>query len=104
MLMAGHFSVPLPITIYTDPDLLSFQMKKYFKFRLKHPQYSVDLFPSKERAAFDQNLITILPNRASNGERILVIEIGSKYSNTFVNRYHFYSMVNFIFKDIYDII
>mgnify|MGYP006952284788 CR=1 FL=1 len=53
-------------------------MKKFYKFKYNHPKYSVDLSPNHEKRAFHQNLLTILPYRNKNGERILVIEAGSE--------------------------
>lgn len=37
------------------------------------------LLPSKERNIFQQNILTVQPNRDQLGRRILIIELGSKY-------------------------
>lgn len=57
-------------------------MKQFYKFKITHPQYYENLLPSYERRAFMQSLITVLPERNSNGERVLVVEAGSKYSKS----------------------
>lgn len=39
-----------------------------------------DLLPSKEKNIFQQNILTVQPNRDQLGRRILIIELGSKLS------------------------
>lgn len=60
-------------------------MKKFYKFKYKHPKYSQNLSPSSETRAFLQSLLTILPYRNKNGERVLVIEAGSELKLVNVN-------------------
>lgn len=55
-------------------------MKTFFKYKVKHPKYYDNLTPSQTTNAFEQSLITVLPNRGDNRERILVVEAGGTYN------------------------
>lgn len=57
-------------------------MKNYYNFKLKHDEkiYN-DLRPSKERNIFQQNILTVLPNRDEYGRRVLIIELGKKWNH-----------------------
>ncbi|KAK6623156.1 hypothetical protein RUM43_009008 [Polyplax serrata] len=64
------------------PNSALTRMKKFYKFKFQHPNYSKNLIPSCETRAFTQNLLTILPYRNKRGERILVLEIGQKWKTS----------------------
>lgn len=55
------------------------QVKKYYAFKIKHAVHYDNLLPSTERNVFNQNIITVMPNRDQFGRRIVIIDIGSEY-------------------------
>lgn len=55
-------------------------MKRYYKFKIKYPKYSVDLVPSALKSTIDQGIAYFLPNRDKSGCRIMIIHIGSKWN------------------------
>ncbi|KAJ8950112.1 hypothetical protein NQ318_017837 [Aromia moschata] len=54
-------------------------IKRYYAFKVKHANMYNGLLPSKERNIFQQNILTVQPNRDQFGRRILVIELGKKW-------------------------
>ncbi|CAG2064827.1 unnamed protein product, partial [Timema podura] len=60
------------------PDSALDRMKKFYRFRLKHPELAANISPVNERNVFEQDLVTILPKRTQCGRRIMVIDAGSK--------------------------
>ncbi|XP_050309794.1 alpha-tocopherol transfer protein-like isoform X4 [Anthonomus grandis grandis] len=54
-------------------------IKRYYAFKQKHANMFDGLTPNKERNIFEQNILTVQPNRDQFGRRILVIELGSKW-------------------------
>lgn len=59
--------------------LYLFQIKRYYSFKLKHSDVYSGLVPSKEQNIFQQNILTVQPNRDQFGRRILILELGSKF-------------------------
>jgi len=59
---------------------LSKQIKRYYSFKVKHADVYNDLKPSNEANIFKHNILTVFPNRDQCGRRILVLELGSKYT------------------------
>ncbi|KAL0274469.1 UNVERIFIED_CONTAM: hypothetical protein PYX00_006882 [Menopon gallinae] len=55
------------------------RMRKFYKFKLEHPEYCQDLTPTHVKEAFYSNMFTILPCRNKNGERVLIVEAGEKW-------------------------
>lgn len=55
-----------------------FQIKKFFKLKLKHSKMFDDLYPAAIRHVFEQEVVKLLPRRDKNGHRILLLEVGSK--------------------------
>lgn len=55
-----------------------FQIKNYYEFKVKHASIYKDLLPSHERNVFQQNILTVQPNRDQLGRRMLIIELGSE--------------------------
>ncbi|KAL1500881.1 hypothetical protein ABEB36_006304 [Hypothenemus hampei] len=54
-------------------------IKRYYGFKQKHASIYDGLLPSKERNIFQQNILTVQPNRDQLGRRILIIELGKKW-------------------------
>ncbi|KAJ8911527.1 hypothetical protein NQ315_005897, partial [Exocentrus adspersus] len=51
-------------------------IKRYYEFKVKHADMYDGLLPSRERNIFQQNILTVQPNRDQLGRRILIIELG----------------------------
>ncbi|XP_031771197.1 alpha-tocopherol transfer protein-like isoform X4 [Apis florea] len=60
-------------------------VKNYYNFKVKHSNVYDNLKPSKEKNIFEQNILSVLPNRDQNGRRILVIELGKKWKHNKCN-------------------
>ncbi|CAH1953957.1 unnamed protein product [Acanthoscelides obtectus] len=54
-------------------------IKRYYAFKVKHADMYDGLLPSKEKNVFEQNILTVQPNRDQHGRRILIIELGKKW-------------------------
>lgn len=54
-------------------------IKRYYAFKVKHANMYNNLTPSGERNIFQQNILTVQPNRDQLGRRILIIELGKKW-------------------------
>ncbi|XP_049821828.1 alpha-tocopherol transfer protein-like isoform X1 [Aethina tumida] len=54
-------------------------IKRYYDFKRKHSALYDGLLPSKEKNVFQQDVLTVQPNRDQFGRRILVIELGKKW-------------------------
>lgn len=65
-------------TLYKKNFFLSFQMKKYYKLKQKHPRLFEDLYPMSVRHVYEQDILTLLPLRDKKGSRMLLMEVGSK--------------------------
>ncbi|PBC32775.1 Alpha-tocopherol transfer protein [Apis cerana cerana] len=48
---------------------------------IQHSNVYENLKPSKEKNIFEQNILSVLPNRDQNGRRILLIELGKKWKH-----------------------
>lgn len=57
-------------------------IKRYYQFKVKHADMYDGLLPSRERNIFQQNILTVQPNRDQLGRRILVIELGKKWKTS----------------------
>lgn len=60
------------------------QIKRYYKFKVKHSDIFEDLVPSRETNIFKQNILVVFPNRDQLGRRILLLELGSEYKSSSV--------------------
>ncbi|XP_012289204.1 alpha-tocopherol transfer protein-like isoform X2 [Orussus abietinus] len=56
-------------------------VKNYYSFKVKHANVYDGLKPSREKNIFEQNILTVLPNRDQHGRRILIIELGKKWKH-----------------------
>jgi hypothetical protein len=54
------------------------QIKRYYQFKQKHSNLYDGLVPTKKKNIFDQNILTVLPNRDQFGRRVLILELGSE--------------------------
>ncbi|XP_017882037.2 alpha-tocopherol transfer protein-like [Ceratina calcarata] len=59
--------------------------KNYYSFKVKHKNVYENLKPSREKNIFEQNILTVLPNRDQHGRRILIIELGKKWKHNKCN-------------------
>ncbi|XP_003707800.2 alpha-tocopherol transfer protein-like isoform X1 [Megachile rotundata] len=60
-------------------------VQNYYSFKVKHANVYDNLKPSRERNIFEQNILTVLPNRDQHGRRILIIELGKKWKHNKCN-------------------
>lgn len=56
-------------------------VKHYYNFKTKHFNIYNNLQPSKEKNIFDQDILTVMPNRDQHGRRMLIIELGKKWKH-----------------------
>ncbi|EFA04094.2 alpha-tocopherol transfer protein-like isoform X1 [Tribolium castaneum] len=57
-------------------------IKRYYSFKVKHSDIYNGLVPSKEKNIFEQNILTVQPNRDQLGRRILILELGKKWKTS----------------------
>ncbi|XP_029035448.1 alpha-tocopherol transfer protein-like isoform X1 [Osmia bicornis bicornis] len=60
-------------------------VKHYYNFKVKHANVYDNLKPSREKNIFEQNILTVLPNRDQHGRRMLIIELGKKWKHNKCN-------------------
>lgn len=48
-------------------------MRRYYKFKLKYPDYCKNLTPSTGKLGFEHNIVNFQPKRDQYGRRILII-------------------------------
>lgn len=60
-------------------------VKEYYSFKVKHENVYANLKPSNEKNIFEQNILTVLPNRDQHGRRILILELGKKWKHNKVS-------------------
>ncbi|XP_018345716.1 PREDICTED: alpha-tocopherol transfer protein-like isoform X4 [Trachymyrmex septentrionalis] len=63
------------------PDSSFKLIKHYYNFKVKHANVYDNLKPSREKNVFEQNILTVLPNRDQHDRRILIIELGKKWKH-----------------------
>ncbi|XP_018897662.1 alpha-tocopherol transfer protein isoform X2 [Bemisia tabaci] len=54
-------------------------IQNYYAFKIKHNDVYDGLKPSTERNVFEQNILTVLPERDQDGRRVLILELGKKW-------------------------
>ncbi|CAG9864380.1 unnamed protein product [Phyllotreta striolata] len=54
-------------------------MRRYYRFKTKHPKYGVRITPNSVRHVFDTEVFKILPTRSPDGSRIFIMNIGAKW-------------------------
>ncbi|XP_043264961.1 alpha-tocopherol transfer protein-like isoform X2 [Colletes gigas] len=67
------------------PDSALKLVKNYYSFKVKHANVYDGLKPSHEKNIFEQNILTVLPNRDQHGRRVLIMELGKKWKHTKCN-------------------
>lgn len=60
------------------PDSAFRLMKKYYKFKFKHPKLGSDLIPSVLKSTIEQGIASFLPERDKQGCRIMIAHLGSE--------------------------
>ncbi|XP_076671510.1 alpha-tocopherol transfer protein-like isoform X1 [Andrena cerasifolii] len=60
-------------------------VKSYYSFKVKHANVYNGLKPSHEKNIFEQNILTVLPNRDQHGRRVVIIELGKKWKHNKCN-------------------
>ncbi|KAG5886525.1 hypothetical protein JTB14_024177 [Gonioctena quinquepunctata] len=66
-----------PCKFYPESALES--IKRYYAFKVKHSDMYDGLMPSTERNIFQQDILTVQPNRDQFGRRMLIVELGNKW-------------------------
>ncbi|XP_054742784.1 alpha-tocopherol transfer protein-like isoform X1 [Anastrepha obliqua] len=56
-------------------------IKRYYSFKQKHANVYDGLVPSKEANIFQNNILTVFPNRDQCGRRILLLELGKRWKH-----------------------
>lgn len=59
-------------------NLNLFQMKRFYKFKLKYPKYGQDLMPSRVKHVFEEEVMIFMPTRLPSGSRIMLANLGSE--------------------------
>lgn len=54
-------------------------LRKFYNFKVKYPKYGINITPQSIRHVYDNEVFEFLPTRTSEGGRILIINVGSKY-------------------------
>jgi len=67
-------------------------MKRYYKFKLKHPELSWDLMPVKVKHVFEEELISFHPVRCDKGTRLMIITI-AKWNTKTVSLYDMFRTI-----------
>ncbi|GLV42471.1 uncharacterized protein CBL_03208 [Carabus blaptoides fortunei] len=62
------------------PDSSFKLMKRFYRFKQKHPKYSENLTPSAMKYAISHGIATFLPNRDKGGCRIMIVQIGTRWN------------------------
>nr|CAI5834098.1 unnamed protein product [Callosobruchus analis] len=55
-------------------------MRKFYKFKVKHPKYGINITPHCVRPVFEQEVFRFLPSRATEGARVMIINVGTKWN------------------------
>ncbi|XP_037909600.1 alpha-tocopherol transfer protein-like isoform X2 [Hermetia illucens] len=63
------------------PESAKELIKRYYAFKVKHHDMYDGLVPSREANIFNQNILTVFPNRDQLGRRILLLELGKKWKH-----------------------
>lgn len=63
------------------PDSALKLVKNYYNFKVKHAAIYESLKPTNEKNIFEQNILTVLPNRDQHGRRILIVQLGKKWKH-----------------------
>lgn len=61
------------------PDRALKMLRKFYKFKVKHPKYSLQISPNSIRHVYDNEVFEFLPTRTAQGGRVLIINIGSEF-------------------------
>lgn len=67
-------------SIFVISSLFVRQMKRFYRYNLNHPRYCDDLLPSIERKVLCAEILIPLPERSSDGCRLLMINAGRKWT------------------------
>lgn len=63
------------------------QMKKMYEFKENNERYFANVIPATEKNAFENNLLTVSPQRDQYGRRVLILQLGSKLSSSWQNEF-----------------
>nr|CAH7740996.1 unnamed protein product [Callosobruchus chinensis] len=55
-------------------------MRKFYKFKVKHPKYGINITPHCVRHVFDHEVFRFLPSRATGGARVMIMNVGTKWN------------------------
>ena len=74
------------------------QIKRYYSFKRKHPEFMKDLVPSNDYAAFTSGTVIMLPLRSTEGERIMLYHIGHRWKPNEVSLHQMFRAIILTFK------
>lgn len=60
------------------PESALAKVQKFYKFKVKHPKYTKDLFPHTVREIFEAQIVQLNPKRTQNGCRMVLINCSSE--------------------------
>lgn len=60
------------------PESALEKVQKFYKFKVKHPKYTKDLFPHTVRGIFEAQIVQLNPKRTQNGCRMVLINCSSE--------------------------
>ncbi|KAJ8911533.1 hypothetical protein NQ315_005903, partial [Exocentrus adspersus] len=63
-----------------QPELALKFIRRFYKFKVKHPTYGVNITPHSVRKVFDDQVFCFLPTRTVTGSRIMIINSGVKWN------------------------
>nr|XP_023027031.1 alpha-tocopherol transfer protein-like [Leptinotarsa decemlineata]XP_023027032.1 alpha-tocopherol transfer protein-like [Leptinotarsa decemlineata]XP_023027033.1 alpha-tocopherol transfer protein-like [Leptinotarsa decemlineata]XP_023027035.1 alpha-tocopherol transfer protein-like [Leptinotarsa decemlineata]XP_023027036.1 alpha-tocopherol transfer protein-like [Leptinotarsa decemlineata]XP_023027037.1 alpha-tocopherol transfer protein-like [Leptinotarsa decemlineata]XP_023027038.1 alpha-to len=63
-----------------NPETAAKIIRKFYRFKIKHPKYSVNITPQSIRHVFDSEVYKLIPIRTTAGSRVLVINCGAKWN------------------------
>ncbi|XP_031849816.1 alpha-tocopherol transfer protein isoform X2 [Nomia melanderi] len=55
-------------------------MTRFYRFRVNNPQYCADLVPSTEKKALLSEMVIPLPERTTQGRRVLLVHLGKRWN------------------------
>ncbi|KAG5886523.1 hypothetical protein JTB14_024176 [Gonioctena quinquepunctata] len=63
-----------------NPENAAKIVKRFYRFKIKHPKYGINITPHSVRHVFDAEVFKFLPTRTSTGARIMITNCGSKWN------------------------
>lgn len=64
------------------PESAFHRMKKMYEFKENNERYFANVIPATEKNAFENNLLTVSPQRDQYGRRVLILQLGKKWNTS----------------------